>query len=282
MAGNETLQQRAGANAPSRPNSKETGLVLTGRGRSVVLTDNGPDIEVVPQPDNRNKGRLIYLLGPGSSSFPSLGGAGAENGSALSGEVRLIDANGEEFILSAALGITDAILADVPANINTPGAFFCLQNGERIVYRPDAPNPNQRGLFFSGYRDTDAIGVRVPILSTSEVLVYQAPAGKYVAFPAVKKSPIVSVLCIAAGAGVTATLVEFFIVDVNNNRVKVGEINLVAEEITSMSSLTAPLSLAPGEKLVAVPDAAPGGNLTVITSVAILNAADEISPVHPR
>jgi hypothetical protein len=234
---------------------------------------NGPDIELIPRPLASNKGRCVVSL-DSAGDYSSIGSVGAEEGSTISGDIIFIDANNDEFELFA-VGVNDTEIIEPSLNSYPPGNFFCLQYNESIVFRPSAPNPNQKGIFFPIYHDTDAIGLRVPVTGASEVLVVQAPPGKLVGFPSVKNPDVaIAPFATVGGDGMNTTLLSLYLEDVDGNRVKIIDLYPGPNTI-EMSGLDAVLTLAPGEKIIAKPDQAPGGNLTIHTTIALLNAANE-------
>lgn len=271
--GNETLQKRGGSNEPDRARERNIVSDIRGRSRSVLLNMNGPDIELVPRPSPSNRGRCVVVL-DAAGLYVTLGAIAVEEGSTLSGDIFFIDENNDEFEIYN-VGATPGFLQEPSLSGSPPGNFFCLQHNEKIVFRPSAPDPNQKGLFLPVYHDTDAIGLRVPVPTASEVIVVQAPPGKFVGFPSAKSTEfLVAPFAAVGGAGVTATGMEFYLEDAEGNRAQILTLG-VSENHISIENFEAVLTLAPGEKVIAKPNQAPGGNLTIHTTIALLNAANE-------
>jgi hypothetical protein len=270
MSGNEPLQKRAGANEPNR--NREISIVpnKAGRAKSVVLNMDGSDIELVPPPDPSNKGRCFAVIG--TYGYGVLGSVSVEEGTTnLEGSIIFIDANGFEFEagdLSSPSGFEEVGLEAAP------GRFPCLLNGEKLVFRPSSTIPDQRGLFFSAYHDTDAIGLRIPANGASEVEVVKAPPGKIVGFPSVKDPEGgIGPFAVAGGPEATGAEIYFYLEDPEGVRVFLGAAE--SDPGIEWMDLEGVLTLAPGERVVAVPVADVGPGVTICCTIALINAANE-------
>lgn len=279
MAGNEPLISRAGANVPDKINVKEMSFRRGGRGSIVEISDAGPDIDLVPQPNEKNVGRQVCI--PASTGIPSAVALAAGAGLSLSGEVYFIDADGNEYLLGSATG-TDSMWTDslFTSFLN----FFCLQKGERIVYRPTTPDANNVGKAMTYWKDTDVLGqTRVP-LTTSGVVVSEGVKGKLLVAPQAAKgagvSPVIAAACGPNATGGGITTINLFIKTPDGIEYGLGTIS-VSDDSFLTALLTAPseLSLAEGEQLIARPESgAVDGPITLYVTWALLNAADEDNP----
>lgn len=275
MAGNESLQKRGGANAPDRSRDRNIVPSIAGRAKSVILTMDGPDIELVPPPDPKNRGRCYAALSADGEGG-IFGVAGAEAGCTIQGGIFFIEANGTEHQIGNLDAHADA-MAEVDLYDIPPAVLFpCLQSDEKLIFRPDSVVADQRGLFLSAYCDTNAIGIKVPLVGVQEVVVVEAPPGKFVGFPSTKGDAPVGPLTIVAGSeGVDEVEVVLYLEDTEGRRVRIGAFEVEHNDVETMDAFEGVLTLAPGEKIIAVPEADPGSGVSIYTTIAYLNAADE-------
>jgi hypothetical protein len=269
MPGNEPLQKRAGANEPNRDRDVSIVSNKAGRAKSVVLNMDGSDIELVPPPDPSNKGRCFAVLS--GYDYGVLGSYAIEEGTtSLSGYILFIDENGFEFEIS---DIGSSVFSDAEL-YRSPGSFPCLLSGEKLVFRPSDKIPNQKGLFFSAYYDTDAIGLRIPMNGASEVEVVKAPPGKIVGFPSVKQiGEGIGPFAIASGPEATGAIVRYYLENLDGVRVLLGQAE--TDPGIEPMAMDGVLTLAPGERVVAVPVADVGPGVTICCTIALINAANE-------
>jgi hypothetical protein len=266
--GNETLQKRGGSNEPNR--SLDIGIVpnIRGRGKTVALNQKGPDIELIPPPAPDNKGRCIGVY----STWP-YGSLGLLVGE-VEGEIYLVDANNVEHPIASVLcsGGTE----EVGINNGAPGIFPCLLHDEKVIFRPGGVVDDRKGLFLSAYHDTDAIALRVPLIGTAEVEIVKAPPGKIVGFPSIKDPEDgVGPIAIAGALGTPAVFVSLYLEDSQGNKFEITDDIELDGTTFSGYFLDGVLTLAPGDRLLAKAQNNPGPNVTIFTTIALLNAANE-------
>lgn len=174
--GNDKLQDRAGYNAPDKPNFVGFNGFFGAR-QAVPIDNDSGDIEIIPTPPP-GWVRVLESFNDNVETPASIGQV-AEIAPVVTGFAIWQDINGNETVLETVVSIAGILQATV--SLQSDNRFLHLVNGERIIFRPAVPGAGS-AVFQGSWIDTDLNAMRGDLSDVLQV-VAQPPRGKTWALP---------------------------------------------------------------------------------------------------